>query len=118
MNECAYVGSDAFCSCVNLESIDISNCAKIESRAFYSCSKITNMSIPKCSYIGEDAFMHTRLNNLNLVNSLYMTALANVNALGNYIKSGTIYVHTKQYENYINDPIWSVFSSVIVSVNN
>lgn len=69
LENCKYIGDNAFYNCSDLTSIYIPNCSYIGKEAFWNCSRLTNFYIPNCEIIKDTAFgqcSQLRFNNIEL----------------------------------------------------
>ena len=65
------IGSHAFLYYSYLETIELpSSVCSIEERAFYDCRNLDNINLCNVNYIGDDVFMNTSLNSINLENAV------------------------------------------------
>jgi hypothetical protein len=72
-----YILNNAFESCSNLSTVDMSDCKYIGSGAFMSCNHLSNISFPKCSFIGSATFSScTSLSNVSFPNCSYISSYA------------------------------------------
>ena len=98
----------------NIINVEIKNIPYINSSYFKNCSNLTSITLEQCSYIGEEAFYGCPLNNLTLL-STSKVDLYNSNAIS-YSEPFSINVPSIIYNDYVNDSIWSYFSSYIIQI--
>lgn len=115
--KCNYIGHLAFYSCFSLTSVFFPQCRYIDANAFFNCRFLATASFPLCSYISAYAFRSCRnLINLfllsNSVVSLATSAAFDDSSLSRG-GSGTIFVPSRLYSNYIIAPRWSYLSARI-----
>lgn len=119
--KCEILLDQAFAFCPNLSSITLDNCEVLGSSVFWSCSNLSTLSLPKITFIGNGAFAScTTLSSLyllgdkvcvlggNILNTFWSTPI--------YSGTGTIYVKSELYSDYIVAPYWSSIASRIVSM--
>ena len=115
-----YVGGAAFdgCSCLSLFSEP--ECSYVGDQAFSAAQNLSYVSIPKCVHLGSQAFLGcSSLSQLTIGTETYTDApFAESCLIGTPFENGigSIYVDGGAYDDFINSPYWSSYSSLIISV--
>ena len=63
------IGWGAFHFCSQLEGVDCANVEVVKPEAFYLCTNLKTVNLPKVSVIGHDAFVSTKISNVNFPNA-------------------------------------------------
>lgn len=114
-----HIFPNAFISNSYITSINGNYIKYIGESAFYNCSALSIASF-KCSGIYNNAFENcTNLMSLYLFNTSEMVYLNSINAFNNTPLSaggsGTIYVESSFYNDYITNSVWGLLSARISS---
>ncbi len=140
--ECRNINSSVFLNCYALSTVNLPKCSHISARTFENCSSlehisipmvesmdgfstfrntvISTVSLPRCEYLGGQVFAYC-----SLLSEIYVGMEAyGVPSISNNVFSytpiasgtGSIYVRSDLYDQYIVANNWSVYASQIVSV--
>ena len=141
--KCVSIGTYAFSGCFSLEQVNLPKCVLIENSVFRGCTSLSQMSLPECEVVGTYAFQGctslekvdlpicttisnyafsgcTILNSLTLCNLVYWTIpyqsrmLSNTSIING---TGSIYVRSDTYNNWITSTGWSSLADRFVSIN-
>lgn len=134
------VASHVFYYCYSLSNIDLQNVETINDQGFRSCSQLTSVSLLNCKFIGQSAFYGCGFSEVYLpnINSIAYNAFTNCSSLevlslpSDYYKvfdyaqmltgtkiangTGSIYVPSALYDQYIVKNGWSSLAARFVSV--
>lgn len=114
------VGQAAFYGCSSLLLFSEPECTHIDSAVFGFAQNLSYVSIPKCTHLGGQTFEGcTSLSQLTIGTEIYTDApWAQSCLIGTPFENGigSIYVDGGAYDDFINSPFWSSYSSLFVSV--
>ena len=117
---CSKIGNAAFRLCYSLSEINLPECLSIIQNAFIQCSSLSEINLPMIRSIQTGAFNNCRsLNSLTLCTDVYWTISYNTRVwTGTPIFSGTgsIYVRSDTYSQWITKNGWSSLSNTFVSM--
>lgn len=110
--KCRKIGSAAFYDCSSLTTVNAPLCEEVQTYAFYSCSSLETITLPSCTEIKVAAFRDcSSLKSIYLPVDQVVTMYSAANTFGGLPSDYCIYVPESQFNNYLNDSIWSEISS-------
>ncbi len=117
---CRIINNNAFASCASLSKINLPICLFISKFAFTECSSLSDVNLPMIMSIQVNTFYNcSSLNSLTLCTDVYWTIPYNSRVwTGTPILSGTgsIYVRSDTYSQWITKNGWSSLSNTFVSM--